>query len=1051
VARLDPAIRHAITPPEFGDDRLHRERLVDKLHGEVPKKLVAIAAPAGYGKTTLLADFVTHTDIPICWLQVTPADKDVMRLASVLLSSLESRFRRLRGELDLRAYAGGSPQSVARAIAGLVRERVRETFVLILDDVHLLHGSKDAIDFLDSLVNEFPEQVVVFAAGREVLEVSLARLMAEGQLGGVGPQDLSLTRDEIDELFATVFGESASSSTVEELYSRTRGWVTGVILSEFTGSMGGIGSGLSEQLAYEYLGSVVLNRQKDDIRRFMMEAAILPTMNAKLCDLVLGRNDSGERLDEVVGKALFISAFATEPRTYEFHPMFRRLLLDTFRAADPARFADVQERAAIELADTDPETAISLYVDAGRFVEAGELIENLSEAYFEAGRYETLSDWFDSLTAPSFQAPSLILHIARRELDRGRYGRVLELLGDLEQNETLTSKVSAFALVTKAFALMWLARDAEVDNVFDMAEAILNSEDDRALAARLLQAKAERARRSSENLSVAIEQLDTAVELASEAHDDYLRMSCLQDLAMVHGLAGNLTAARDATGRSLDLAVSIGSPQAQSIALNNLAQSDYLEGRYEEALRGFSQARMLASQLDAYIREAMYVFGQGDVFCDLGMAYQAAGAFDEGLRIAAKAADRNWLAYGCLSSSILHRRAGSFRLGSDWLKRGDELGQGALSDAMKVQSAAILANTNPSFAAEQLEEMISAGTAESDAQTAALIHFFLSACYQKLGRTSDSMHAYRRCLDIVNLRHAVQYIAPELAVHGGFREFANELFGSDPTHQSLLHRIEVMQAMKVHYEGDPSKSATGKMSLVVQALGGSSISRAAAPVEDLKPQAMEVFFLLVDKGAVDRDLLADTFWPDFPVGRQTANLHMAIYSIRSSMGKDVVKLEGSVYRLDDALQIRYDVSEFERAVEVVRRLPPGDPRRIFALTEAVNLYKGRFLPEFFSDWIGERRRELEYTYLDVAAEHADEALLRDQPQRALDSLRFALGFDPYRDDLNERYLRALLRLGRRSDVITHYRDYRRLLKEDLGLEPAEAVAEIFERASGHKG
>lgn len=118
MASRDPLIRHAITPPAF-DERngIHRERLVDAIHRNMPRKLIAVAAPAGYGKTTLLADFGAHTDLTVCWVRLTEADWDVMRFAHVLAASLHNRFRRLKGQPDLEALATSVPEALAVAFA----------------------------------------------------------------------------------------------------------------------------------------------------------------------------------------------------------------------------------------------------------------------------------------------------------------------------------------------------------------------------------------------------------------------------------------------------------------------------------------------------------------------------------------------------------------------------------------------------------------------------------------------------------------------------------------------------------------------------------------------------------------------------------------------------------------------------------------------------------------------------------------------------------------------------------------------------------------------
>src|SRR3990170_8399204 len=110
MAKTDALLRHAITPPAFdARAKLHRERLVDGIHANIPRKLIAIAAPAGYGKTTLLADFTDCTEIPVCWVRLTEADRDMVRLATVLAASLQKRFRRLRGQLELDGLVGSPP------------------------------------------------------------------------------------------------------------------------------------------------------------------------------------------------------------------------------------------------------------------------------------------------------------------------------------------------------------------------------------------------------------------------------------------------------------------------------------------------------------------------------------------------------------------------------------------------------------------------------------------------------------------------------------------------------------------------------------------------------------------------------------------------------------------------------------------------------------------------------------------------------------------------------------------------------------------------------
>lgn len=140
MAKTDALLRHQITPASFDPKaKLHRERLVDAIHANIPRKLIAIAAPAGYGKTTLLADFTANTDLPVCWVRLTEADKDVMRLTTVLAASLQKRFRRLRTRLDVESLVGTPPEGLANFFIEAIDSYVGETFVVILDDVHFVN------------------------------------------------------------------------------------------------------------------------------------------------------------------------------------------------------------------------------------------------------------------------------------------------------------------------------------------------------------------------------------------------------------------------------------------------------------------------------------------------------------------------------------------------------------------------------------------------------------------------------------------------------------------------------------------------------------------------------------------------------------------------------------------------------------------------------------------------------------------------------------------------------------------------------------------------
>jgi LuxR family maltose regulon positive regulatory protein len=405
--------------------------LVDELHADIPRKLIAIAAPPGYGKTTLLADFTAHTELPVCWVRITEADRDVLRFASILNNSLQKRFRRIKDAIDLEKLFSTPPEALAHIFAEVIDANISDTFVIVLDDIHLINSSKSTLAFIDTLLEVLPEQVTLIAAGREVIEVSLARLMAAGDLGGLGPQDLALTRDEIIDMARIQSGISLTDDHADRLVDETKGWITGLILSgEISGK--DIPSFVFEArpMVYEYLASIVLNRQPDDLRRFMLDSSVFPVMTADACDEVLKREDSKRYLTRLLRGGLFVSATNESPRIYEYHPQFREFLLDSSRGADPKKLRVLQTRAAKHLAAGGSiEQAVELFFNAGDHQKAARLAEKYAEDLYERGRWRTLESWVEMMRDVDVTVPRIYLQLARQYLDQGNI-EAISILGN---------------------------------------------------------------------------------------------------------------------------------------------------------------------------------------------------------------------------------------------------------------------------------------------------------------------------------------------------------------------------------------------------------------------------------------------------------------------------------------------------------------------------------------------------------------------------------------------------------------------------------------------
>ncbi len=1047
MASLDSVLRHAVTPPAFDQMKLNRERLVDVIHANIPRKLIVIATPAGYGKTTLLANFSAQTELPVCWVRITEADRDVMRFANVLAVSLQRRFRRLGGKFDLDRLSDATPQALARAFADVIDANVSETFVIVLDDVHYINRSKATTAFLDTFLEVIPEQVTILAAGREVLEVSLARLMAEGGLAGLGPQDMALTRAELAELAEIQTGVELSNQEANRLLEETRGWITGVVLS---GKL--TGSGLSalvqdpRPMVYEYLASVVLNRQPDDLRRFMLDSCVFPVMTAEGCDYVLQQDQSIRFLRRLVRGGMFVTVTDETPRTYEYHPQFRQFLLELIKSADRRRYKRLLARAADFLADHgSPEYAVDLYSEAGAYACAAAHADRHAEDMHLSGRWITLETWAHRLEDSKALAPKVFLYLAASYAEQGNLETAESLLQ--RSHEMLRPRASksirAYAEILRGHIAYRRGQYDEVLKAVDDAERLLGSRGSRLRKSNCYRLRALATLRLGD-LHSAEAFAEKAVDLLNQPKFKSAQAHALVDLSNIQLDLGKAAEAHATSLKAHEILLQVGGPIMLAISFNNLAYDAHLQGRYEEALELYNEGLKYARQAASPAREANILFSQADLFADLDLALQAAELYGQGLNMAARLENLNLTRYGCIRTSVLHRRRGGSALAHEWLKRSMELEKKSDTlPAITIQLSALEAMAKPPQARNSLSHILGKEK-RLDASEKTLALYFMARAALQAGDLDDAQDILEQTLDWSGRNGTEQFVVGELAFDSDFREFARLRLGSHPVLAIIFRRIEIMRGIAQLYQETPDEE-DGTAQLTIVALGEANILCQEKRLSDLKPLAKEVLFHFADHQRVERDVLLETFWPHHPPGRQVANLHTTVYNLRRELGRDVILHEGPVYCLNPELPFEYDVIRFERAASIAEGLPPGDPRKMFALTEAINSYGGSFLSEFASEWVIERRRDLEMRYLDLLAQHAQEALIRDQPLRAVNTLRQALQIDPYRDDTNLYFLEALGRLGRRSEVVSHYQRYIRLLADELGLDPPEPVRELYTR------
>jgi DNA-binding SARP family transcriptional activator len=200
---------------------------------------------------------------------------------------------------------------------------------------------------------------------------------------------------------------------------------------------------------------------------------------------------------------------------------------------------------------------------------------------------------------------------------------------------------------------------------------------------------------------------------------------------------------------------------------------------------------------------------------------------------------------------------------------------------------------------------------------------------------------------------------------------------------------------------------------------------------------------MVDRAPVPRDVVLQTFWPDKPPARASANLHQTLYRLRRTLGYETVIVEDQTCRLAPDLSLNYDVARFEVKARAALALPASDLRRSGKLATAIARYTGEYLADMAVEWVLERRRMLSDLSVQILSAYADELMNLTRYSQAREVLAKAIAADHLRDDLHERMLICLARMGRRHEVVDYYRRYRETLRAELGLDPPPEMRALY--------
>jgi LuxR family maltose regulon positive regulatory protein len=384
-----------------------RPRLTDLARDSRDRALTLVSAPAGFGKTTLVAEWFGNDDAT-AWLSLDARDDDPTRFWTYVVAALEAAASDLGAEAGRLLQAPGVPLEVIVATLINDLETASQDLVLVLDDYHLIE-SVEIHESVAFLLAHLPPQIRLVIATRADPPLPLASLRADGDLLEVRAADLRFTTDEAGTYLAGAMDLSLSADDVDVLDARTEGWIAALQLaalsmqgradpSSFVAEFAG-----DDRFVLDYLADEVLDHQTPETRDFLLATSILPRLTGPLCAAVTGRDDAKAVLEQLERSNLFLVALDDRRTWYRYHHLFGDVLRARLLDDQPERVADLRRRASDWYArNGEPHEAIHQALAGGDTVRAAELIEQAAPDMQRARQEGQLRAWLESLPAVVF-------------------------------------------------------------------------------------------------------------------------------------------------------------------------------------------------------------------------------------------------------------------------------------------------------------------------------------------------------------------------------------------------------------------------------------------------------------------------------------------------------------------------------------------------------------------------------------------------------------------------------------------------------------------------
>jgi DNA-binding SARP family transcriptional activator len=1061
--------------PPLRDETLARDRLLDWLAAKIHHRVILVLADAGYGKTTLLADFSQRTRLRTLWYRLDDEDRDWISFLSHLVAAgreHDPEFAPTTAAMLSDLATGGPTREAATDV--FLRELpkiAQHGAVLILDDFHLVDESPDVRIIARELVARAPERLSIVFASRQTPPIPFARMRASGEVAEIGTDDLRFDASETARLFSETYGRELEPDVLADVTARTEGWAASLQLVQaalrdrspaeirrFVRSLTG-----ADQELYDYLAEEVVGDLPDDLQQFLMRTSILQVVSPALAAVVTGLDpvDTARFTTAAERLTLLTRPGRGSRGPQRYHPLVREFLEARLRSTVGLEAVSVLHRRAAEATtSTDWKVAAYHYREAGDPSAVATTIAAAIPEIMGSGQHTAAADEIDRIPS-DLQLPGLSLLMSRVQLQQRNYEPAIALSHAILATVEPGSQESDYALLNLATLHL---QGGSVEDSKSLAKRLLETTSNdqlRLIAEGIALMLAAGQTGSIPTLS---EHLQLMAQRQRGVHPHFYGVTML-NLATSQLLQNAPEPALVSSNEALEALEGTSSRIELSAAHISRAAALTLAGRYDEARTTLERT--------AVVDEPETIMERADLL-DSFLDPDAAKPMLDSLALRREVHARQLLN---LQSAWFYARRGRDQDAQAAVERLDSqvasLFPGQATFCL-VTKAYVAVASGSSRGAELSEEAHRAAQEQGAArwmQTAQLLRAFCESASEfnsvihAIGAASPWNVTY--VADLVGRRLeeldqvAIHVVESATRLHPGRWRFvyrdevgkarAGEGLAAAQLLEPVGERSDIVRLRQFsrRQRRIPGASNLGRrlarqladrvtvedqvrVSILVgdRHIQGSMIRR--------KVLALLCFLLTKPDLSSTRDQVLDSLWPDLDPPDALNSLNQTVYFLRRVLEEHYVDDLSPGYLHHDSDLIWLDselvTSRSNDCRRLIKSLPPRPtPDQVDVL---VRTYRGRFALDFeYEEWAAPYRDWLHASYLEVVERAVNEDIESGHFDRGIGLARRVLDVDPTAELVEVSLLRLYRASGAHAAAAEQYSHYASVIREQLGVEP----------------